>query len=186
MFLQPAIINHYHTEAYLVQQLMRYDNKAYEHLYQHYKGAFYQIIVQIIPEKEIAVDVLQEVFVTVWQQIDKYDATKGRLFTWLLRVTRNTAINKTRSKLYKSETKNETLSVFVHEYEDELKMEQRVNTIGLREQVHRLKEEYRNVIELSYFNGYTQEEVAKALGIPIGTVKTRLRRAVLELKKQFT
>jgi len=60
-----------------------------------------------------------------------------------------------------------------------------VNQIGLRKQVHLLREDYKNVVELSYFNGFTHEEIAKILTIPVGTVKTRLRNALIELRKQF-
>ena len=62
---------------------------------------------------------------------------------------------------------------------------QEVNQIGLRKQVHQLKDEYKNVLELSYYQGFTQEEVAKALNLPLGTVKTRIRNALIELRKQF-
>ena len=143
------------------------------------------MILQLVPDPETARDVLQEVFMTVWQQIEKYDEKKGRLFTWLFRITRNTAINKLRSKTYKSQLKNETLDIYVNSTESNHPLTDRVNLIGLREQVHRLRKEYTDVIELSFYNGLTQEEVAKTLNIPLGTVKTRLRSALLELRKQF-
>jgi RNA polymerase sigma factor (sigma-70 family) len=143
------------------------------------------VILQLVPDPETARDVLQEVFMTVWQQIEKYDEKKGRLFTWLFRITRNTAINKLRSKTYKSQLKNETLDIYVNSTESNHPLTDRVNLIGLREQVHQLRKEYTDVIELSFYNGLTQEEVAKTLNIPLGTVKTRLRSALLELRKQF-
>jgi RNA polymerase sigma-70 factor (ECF subfamily) len=151
----------------------------------NYRGSLYNVILQLIPDKETASDVLQEVFITVWQQIDKYDEKKGRLFTWLVRLTRNAAINKLRSKLYKSQSKNESLDNYVIAIEKNNPETENVNRIGLRKQVHQLRDEYKNVIELSYYNGFTQEEIATALNIPLGTVKTRLRNALLELRKQF-
>lgn len=162
-----------------------YDNSAYEYLYMYYRGALYNTILQLIQDKEIASDVLQEVFVTVWQQIDKYDEKKGKLFTWLVRLTRNMAINKLRSKLYKSQAKNESLDNYVVSIDEKNFETDNVNRIGLRKQVHLLREDYKNVIELSYYNGFTQEEISQALKIPLGTVKTRLRNALLELRKQF-
>ena len=123
--------------------------------------------------------------VTVWQNIDKYDPSKGRLFTWLLKITRNSAINKTRSKIFKSQAKNDDINNYVNYLEEKSSLQTDINKIGLRKQVHLLKDDFKNVIELSYYHGFTQEEIAKALNIPLGTVKTRLRNALIELRKQF-
>lgn len=123
--------------------------------------------------------------VTVWQNIDKYDPEKGRLFTWLLKLTRNAAINKTRSKIFKSQAKNDDINNYVNYLEEKSSLQPDINKIGLRKQVHLLKDDFKNVIELSYYHGFTQEEIAKALNIPLGTVKTRLRNALIELRKQF-
>ena len=143
------------------------------------------IIIQIIPDTETANDVLQELFLTIWKNIDKYDDEKGRLYTWLLNLARNTAINKIRSKNYKHYLKNEDINNYVNGIEEKGAYHQNINKIGLREEVHRLKVEFRNVLELSYFNGFTQQEISKALNLPLGTVKTRLRNALIELRKQF-
>jgi RNA polymerase sigma factor (sigma-70 family) len=174
-----------YNEVSLIQGLRQHDNNAYKHLYMHYRGSLHNVILQLIPDKETAEDVLQEVFITFWQQIEKYDETKGRLFTWLVRLTRNAAINKLRSKIYKSQVKNESLDTYVISIELNNPTLENINLIGLRKQVHQLREDYKNVIELSYYSGFTQEEIAKALNIPLGTVKTRLRNALLELRKQF-
>ena len=172
-----------YTEAELVAGLKAQRNEAYRYLYLHYRGAVYNIITQIISNSETANDVLQEVFVTVWKNIDKYDPAKGRLFTWLLKLTRNAAINQTRVKNYKVNHQNVSLDNSVNIGEES--HSPNVNLIGLRAQVHQLREEYKNVVELSYFKGLTQEEISKALNVPIGTVKTRLRNAIIELRKQF-
>jgi RNA polymerase sigma factor (sigma-70 family) len=174
-----------YTEDSLVAALRSHDNDAYKHLYVHYRGALYSIITQFISDTEIANDVLQDVFVAVWKNIEKYDETKGRLFTWLHTLTRNTTINTTRSKNYKSQQKNDTIEDFVYTLDLNDTHQQNINAIGLRKQVHLLREDYKNVLELSYYNGFTQEEIAKTLDIPIGTVKTRLRNALIELRKQF-
>jgi RNA polymerase sigma factor (sigma-70 family) len=174
-----------YTEDSLVEALRNHDNDAYQHLYIHYRGALYGIITQFINDVEIANDVLQDVFLAVYKNIDKYDENKGRLFTWLHTLTRNTTINTTRSKTFKSQQKNETITDFVSSLDSTNNTQQNINLIGLRKQVHLLREEYKNVLELSYYNGYTQEEIAQALNIPLGTVKTRLRNALIELRKQF-
>ena len=174
-----------YSENELVASLKNRDNNAYRHLYTHYRGSLFSIISQIIPDTETAEDVLQEVFITVWNNIDKYDPGKGRLYTWLLNLARNTSINKTRSKNYKSFKKNDDLGNYVNSIGETNTIQQNINQIGLRKEVSKLKEEHKAVIELSYFNGFTQEEMSKALNIPLGTVKTRLRAALIELRKQF-
>lgn len=174
-----------YTEAELVQSLQNREEEAFRYLYFHYRGSLFTVINQIIPEKETASDVLQEVFIAVWKNAEKYDAGKGRLFTWLLNIARNTAINKTRSKNYKNALKNEVLNNDVYSGEKSSDNQQPVNTIGLRKEVGKLKNDFKQVLELSYFQGCTQEEISKALNIPLGTVKTRLRSAIIELRKHF-
>ncbi len=174
-----------YSEVELIAALKSHKNDAYRQLYLNYRGTLYNNILQVIKDTETANDVLQEVFITIWQNIDKYDAEKGRLFTWLLKLTRNAAINKTRSKVYKSQQKNDDISNYVSFIENKTSVHTPINQIGLRTQVHRLREDYKNVLELSYFEGFTQEEISKALNVPLGTVKTRLRNAIIDLRKQF-
>ncbi len=174
-----------YTEATLVEALKRKDNLAFEHLYTNYKASLFTIVKQIINNEDTAADVLQEAFVTAWKNIDKYDPGKGRLFTWLFNVTRNCAINTTRSKGFKTQQKNDSVEDYVNYIDSRDNTTLNINQIGLRKQIHQLREDYKNVLELSYFNGYTHEEIAKILDIPVGTVKTRLRNALIELRKLF-
>lgn len=174
-----------YSEPDLIEALKRKDNNAFQYLYNNYKGALFTVIKQIIPDEEIAGDVLQEAFVTAWKNIEKYDASKGRLFTWLFNVTRNSAINTTRSKNYKSQQKNDSLDNYVNYLDTQQNQKLNINKIGLRKQVHLLREDYKNVLELSYFEGFTHEQISKILNVPEGTVKTRLRNALIELRKQF-
>jgi RNA polymerase sigma factor (sigma-70 family) len=78
-----------YTEEQLVKALKEKDNQAYQYLYLHYRGALYNNVLQIIPERESAADVLQEVYIHIWKNIDKYDESRGRLFTWIIKLTRN-------------------------------------------------------------------------------------------------
>ena len=177
-------INIYNEDT-LTAALKQHDQEAFRYLYNNYKAALFTIIHQIIADKEIAQDVLQEAFITAWKNIDKYDASKGRLFTWLFNVTRNCAINTTRSKAFKSEQKNDSFDNYVTYIDEKGSDNLNINQIGLRKQVQLLREDYKNVVELSYFNGFTHEKIAKILAIPVGTVKTRLRNALVDLRKQF-
>lgn len=139
----------------------------------------------MIPGQEQAADVLQEVFVTIWKKIDLYDESKGRLFTWMLRLTRNMAINQTRKKNFKVHSKNEDISNYVSVIDQKSNENSSINHIGLRQQVHKLRPEYKDVLELSYFQGFKQEEIGEILKIPLGTVKTRMRNAIIELRKEL-
>ena len=103
----------------------------------------------------------------------------------MLKLTRNMAINQTRVKNFKVHSKNEDISNYVSIIEERNNQQTGINHIGLRQQVHQLRPEYKDVIELSYFQGFKQEEIAEALKLPLGTVKTRLRNAVIELRKEF-
>jgi RNA polymerase sigma factor (sigma-70 family) len=174
-----------YTEQELVIALKSHDNDAYKHLYINYRSALYNNILQVIPDPETANDILQETFVTIWKNIDKYDPGKGRLFTWMLKLTRNMSINQTRVKNFKVHSQNDDITNYVNYIDQKDPQQTDINHIGLRKQVHALRPEYKDVLELAYFQGLKQEEVAKVLSIPLGTVKTRLRNAIIELRKEF-
>ena len=170
-----------YSEQELVALLNQQDNEAFNYLYDHYSGALFTIINQIVPDKDTASDVLQEVFVNIWKKIDSYDAAKGRLFTWMLNIARNAAIDKVRSKGYRDNQRNQPMA----ESESSgmaMSTNPIVNDVGLKKVLTTLNEEYRKLIDLSYFQGFTHEEIAKMMGIPLGTVKTRIRSAISQLR----
>ena len=170
-----------YSEAELVALLQAHNNQAFTYLYDHYCNALYGIISQIINDRDTAKDVLQEVFINIWKKIGTYDTSKGRLFTWMLNVARNAAIDKIRSKSFQNDLKNQSLPDDVNNLA-KLSFVPGTNDSGLKKILGRLKEEYRSLLELSYFQGYTHEEIAKGLNIPLGTVKTRIRSALLQLR----
>ena len=170
-----------YSEQELVALLKEQNNDAFNYLYDHYSGALFTIINQIVPDKDTASDVLQEVFVNVWRKISTYDETKGRLFTWMLNIARNAAIDKVRSKGYRDNQRTQPIA----EGENagmSISSNPVVNDVGLKKVLTTLNEEYRKLIDLSYFQGFTHEEIAKMLGIPLGTVKTRIRTAISQLR----
>lgn len=169
-----------YTEEELVFLLKKKDMVAYNALYDNYSGSLYGIISRIIPADEIAEDILQEVFVKIWKSIETYDKTKGRLYTWMLNIARNSAIDYSRSKQSKLENKIQDIDNSVYQLSSSS-----INTdiIGIKEQVTKLKDDHRLLIDLIYFKGFTQEETAKELNIPLGTVKTRVRAAIMHLRQ---
>lgn len=173
-----------YDEQELVVLLNEQNNDAFNYLYDHYSGALFTIINQIVPDKDTAGDVLQEVFVNIWKKINTYDATKGRLFTWMLNISRNAAIDKIRSKGYRDSQRNQPIA----ESESTsitMSSNPSVSDVGLKKLLTMLNEESRKLIDLSYFQGFTHEEIAKMLGIPLGTVKTRIRTAIIQLRSMI-
>lgn len=174
-------------ENELITLLKDKDEKAFNYLYEHYSGAIYGLILKIVESKqEHAEEVLQDAFVKIWKYIDQYDASKGRLYTWIINITRNTAIDYIKSKGYQNEQKNQSIVNFVHKdtlSAKETSSDQKVDMIGMKSVIETLKPEWRELIELAYFQGYSQTEIAEILEIPVGTVKTRTRNALLELKQ---
>jgi len=170
-----------YTELELVAALKQRDNDAYGYLYDHYSGSLYTIVKQIVQNTELANDVLQEVFLNIWRRIESYDPAKGRLFTWMLNVARNAAIDTLRSKSYQNSQKNQELTDNVNIGGQSTQTN--IDTIGLKKVLVRLKPEHRVLIELAYFKGYTHEEIADIEDIPLGTVKTRIRNALIQLRE---
>ncbi len=143
----------------------------------------YTIIAQLVNDMEVANDVLQEVFINIWRKIESYDPVKGRLFTWMLNIARNASIDTLRSKSYQNTQKNQSLQDKDGWIEGGKSTLVDVDNIGLKKVVHRLKKEYRVLIDLAYFKGYTHEEIAQIENIPLGTVKTRIRNALTQLRE---
>ena len=172
-----------YTEEDLVALLKSKSEKAFSVIYDSFSSALFGVISRIIPDEEQASDILQEAFIKIWRNSSTYDAGKGRLFTWLLNIARNSAIDATRSKQNKAEAKNQRLDNSVKSINRTRSEGIATDHIGLKEVVEKLKPEFKQIIDLLFYGGYTQDEAAKELGIPLGTVKTRSRTALLALRE---
>lgn len=159
------------------------DQAAFARLYDSYSGAIYSIILQIVNDEELANDILQEVFINIWRKIEMYDAEKGRLFTWMLNIARNASIDMLRSRGYRNSKKNQSIQENVDITVPGNTEQMNVDSIGLKKLLEKLKPEQRVLIDLSYFKGYTHEEIAEQENIPLGTVKTRIRNALIQLRE---
>lgn len=137
-------------------------------------------------DEQTAQDVLQEVFVKIWNNIQQYDPMKGRIYTWMINIARNSSIDKLRSKgeIMKGKIRGDEETV--NNIGSGLQTEQNIDAIGLRTLVDELKPEHKAIVELAYFKGYTMEEIGKTLDIPVGTVKTRMRNAIQTLRQHFS
>jgi RNA polymerase sigma factor (sigma-70 family) len=173
-----------YSEEELVQELQNRNQQAFSYLYDNYAAALNGVIFRLVEDKELAEDILQEAFVKIWNNFSSYDSTKGRLFTWMLNLTKNLTIDTLRSKGYKKQSKISGDENAVSNLSDNTGAE-KFDALGIRKQLDNLKPAQRNIIDMAYFNGYTQDEISKEMGIPLGTVKTRMRSAILELRKML-
>jgi RNA polymerase sigma factor (sigma-70 family) len=171
-----------YSEEELVLQLQNHSQQAFSYLYDNYAGALNGIILRLIDDKTLAEDILQEAFLKIWNNFSSYDAAKGRLFTWMVNITRNLTIDTLRSKGYKKQLKISADENSVSNVTDGATAA-KFDAIGIKKQLMNLKPEQRSIIDMAYFGGYTQEEISKETGVPLGTVKTRMRTAILELRK---
>jgi len=158
---------------------------AVEALYDMYSSSLYGVISRIIIDTATAEDVLQETFVKIWHSFTSYSTEKGRLFTWMVNIARNLAIDKIRSKDYKNQNKNQELENNVTFIDEQRNTVYKPELMGIKDLVQTLKPDQKIILELVYFKGYTHVEAADELGIPLGTIKTRLRMAIQQLRKHF-
>lgn len=169
-------------EAALVAQLVARDERALRVLYDRYATNLLTVILRVVHDNALAQDILQEGLLKVWLSIASYDATRGRLFTWMVRVCCNHAIDAVRSPRHRFNSAAQSLEV------TGVQRVQAASTfnpehIGLRDLLLHLKPRQREVIDLLYFGGCTQVETAEQLGIPLATVKTRARAAMVVLTR---
>lgn len=162
------------------------DQRDFARLYDHYAASLYGILQRWIKDAGIAENLLQDVFVKAWRCRHQYSEEKGKLFTWLYRIARNLCIDYFRSR----GCKNSRLCVSGEDMPGLLNREADSNTIipdaiGLHELLGTLRAEERDLINLMYFKGLTQRQIAEMLDIPVGTVKTRMNKAIKELRYYF-
>lgn len=166
----------------LIRRLKDQDRAALRDAYEQYGGALLHLILKLVSDRETAEEILQDTFVKIWNKAKQFDESKGRLFSWMAQIARNTAIDRLRSGNFKRWEKTETLEDNVNNAKEWSELLQ-IEDAGLKKQISTLDEKYRILIDYLYFKDYTQKEVSEALDIPLGTVKTRARMAILELRK---
>jgi len=172
-------------EAALVQRLYARDEQAMTLFYQHYHKSLYHFIWRVVRQDELAEDILQESMLKCWLSFASYDARKGRLFTWALNLSRNLAIDKLREARYQQARRTVSLA--------ETDYDQLVATngfqpehIGVREWLTALSASDRALLDTLYFKGYTQVEAAAHLHLPLGTVKSQVKRIIKYLAQVVT
>ncbi|MDO1451116.1 RNA polymerase sigma factor [Rhodocytophaga aerolata] len=171
------------TEQELIGLLQAKEKKGFDLLYHLYSNALYTIAFKIVHSQQLAEDVLQDSFIKIWKNIHTYDASKGSLFTFILNITRNTAIDKTRSLYYQKQRQGLKCTILLFDRVDQKHcFYQQVDYIGITKYIDALAPQYKHLIEYVYLKGYTHQEAAKALEIPLGTAKSRLKSAIAQLQ----
>lgn len=180
------------NEAELMGKVANRDIQALESIYDAYSGLVFSLIHSIIKEKETAEDLLQEVFIQIWEKAHLFDANKGNVCQWIIQIARNRSIDKLRSRKYQTNAaflpfpEGDHMPVAKDQENplDAAILKERSEQI--RNALNQLTPEQRDVIEKAYFGGYKQKEIAEILNIPIGTVKTRTRLGLMKLESFLT
>lgn len=170
--------------ADLLPLLINHDHKAFSRLYEGYGRVLFGLLYYIVKDEKEAENLLQDTFVKIWKKICDYDTEKGAFFSWVTSIARNTAIDYLRSRKNIQRSKTQTLENYVPVRATEnpsLDLEIK----DMRALVEKLEPKYQEVIELVYFLGYTHQEASERLEIQLGTLKTRSRIAIRELKKMI-
>lgn len=166
----------------IIQLFEAKDQRAITLLYEHYSPALYHIIYRIVQSDAVAEETLQDAFLKIWDNFPRYDRKKGRFFTWMVSICRYLAIDKVRSSQYKKGNRTEAIPDSVSNSEA-LSEETNLLDPGLRKVVAQMDRKSRLLIELLYFEDYTQKEASEALDLPLGTVKSRARKAIRSLRE---
>ncbi|MBK9107593.1 MAG: sigma-70 family RNA polymerase sigma factor [Saprospiraceae bacterium] len=179
-----VLASKYIAECEFVERLKRAEHSAYSELYDRYGQAIYKVIFEIAKSEPDTENLVQDTFVKIWRNIQLYEPTKGRLFTWLVIIARRVALDFVRSNYFleKRKIQNEESAVAVAGPAPEM---QRLDYLGLEKELDKLDSHLKQMIDYQYFRGYTMQEIADETGLPLGTVKTRTRTALLILRKNL-
>ena len=169
------------AESHIVQLLNAGDKKAMGLIYDQYAGTLYGVVFNMVKSEDAAKEILQESMIKVWKNSRKYDAGKAKLFTWLVRITRNTAIDYLRSQKARTEHEIQKASSDVRSNVVHIRPEH----MDVANHLNSLEHKYKEVLYALFYMGMTQQEVSDHFNMPLGTVKTRLKIGLRELRKIF-
>lgn len=169
-------------EERLIKGLKAQNPNSFSILYNNYAKALRDCIAFIIKNDSETQNLVQDSFIKIWQNIEQYDESRGRLFTWIVNIGRNVAKDFLRSRRYIQQGYNLSLELISTEDGFELYPSNSLNYIGFEQIINKLEPNQKQVIDLIYFTGWTHEQAAAQLKLPLGTVKSRSRLALQQLK----
>jgi len=178
------------TDIELMQRVATYDSKALEALYNRYSSLLYTLIKKIVPDEQTAENVLIDVFVIIWQNIKFFNLETGDVYTWLITLARNKAVDTLRRSRsnndlepYTEEFENQNIIPHLSPIIDALEIKTAFNIVDdIEIALNKLTEAQQYVLYLAYYEGLTQEEIAARLNIPVLTVKSKMKVILSNLK----
>jgi RNA polymerase sigma factor (sigma-70 family) len=173
------------SEDMLVAGLKNNDDIAMSALYQMYSDSLYKVISTIVVIEEVAQDLLQETFIKIWKSFGMYDASKGRLYTWMARLARNLSIDYLRSSNYRNSSVSEDLAEVTQQVDQTFQTVYNPELIGVKDMTLILNPDQKSALELVYFKGYTHVQAAEELNITLGILRSRLQSSITELRKVY-
>ena len=185
--MQPDPENDLAAEIDLLQKIGQGDRRSFEALYDRFSGVLFSTAYRVLNNREAAEDVLQDVFIQIWEKAALYDPARGKPMTWAITLTRNKSIDRLRSTQRRNRLQDDLLheSETVEQFDDRSSFDalSSVETSGMvRAALQKLSKDQREAIELAFFSSLTQTEISERLGEPLGTVKARIRRGMMKLK----
>ncbi len=173
----------------LLLRVKERDQTAFSELYDRYSTLVYSMVLKIVKATDEAEDLIQEIFLQIWNKADMFAQDKGSVYTWIVTIARRKAIDRLRSK--EMINKGQSLDAddnFIAIPDTAYMANPLHATITVEQEslmrsgLAQLSDEQRTILELSYYEGYTQEQISKKLNVPLGTVKTRMRNGLIKLR----
>jgi len=175
-------------DSALIERIMAQDENALSAVYDRYSGMVFSVLVRILKDSQAAEEVLQDLFLQLWREARRFDSNRGSLPAWLMVIARNRAISRLRGRNRRAlvETSEELAPGYAPWLDNVEHEAARAEIVGkVRAAMREMPREQRQVVELAYFEGLTQTEIAAHTGTPLGTVKTRMRTAIQSLRQLF-
>jgi RNA polymerase sigma-70 factor, ECF subfamily len=174
------------TDAELITGIRNRQRQAFDLFYDRYAQIIFNLCLRILKDETDAEDVVQEIFIQIWKEADRFDATRASVKTWLFTIARSRSLDRYRSR----KTVQSRLEDHTDENLQQMAGKDDLQASSVMQQyvsnaLSQLSAEQRVVLELSYYEGLTQEEIAGKLGEPLGTVKSRIRSALIKLRSLF-
>lgn len=177
----PQLTKETSIDERIIYLLCDKDKSGISLIFEHYGPFMLNVIRKVIYDEQMAEDVLMNVLLKIWQKFDQFDAEKGSLFSWLTRITKNSAIDKTRTKDFRLTEESRRGPELVN-IAEEVSIDDSIDKMYMAQLLDQLPLSQRKLIDMSYFEGFTHKEIAQRLDIPLGTVKTRIRLAIKHLR----
>jgi RNA polymerase sigma-70 factor, ECF subfamily len=172
------------ADRFALQRMVRGDHDALAEVYDRHARLLFSLALRIVGRQPDAEDVLQEVFTQVWRQAGRYDTSRGTVAGWLVMLTRSRALDRLRRERGAAAADVDWASIDIVDPDAavDLRLVTAERAGRLRAALEALPEAQRTPLELGYYEGLSQSAIAARLGVPLGTIKTRMRQALLRLR----